>query len=464
MVFRMDSQTSGVAHSRRRESPRIHTGRGSDQYTAPGHASNKRPSQGPDITEHQIHEAPEKGNPSVFVDSTKVQPARPLRDVARPTQAKHGLICVQGGPVRHLQRSSSADRVLRGPFVQHAPTNMIQSTQDPAPKFQAVIRSNVEKTPQWASLDPELREGIEVLSLVLPFRTNKYVMDELIDWTNVPNDPIFNLVFPRSGMLEEDEFNEVRDLVRNEAAKPEIDAAVERIRNRLNPHPAGQMTHNVPHVDGEPIPGLQHKYRETVLFFPAHGQTCHAYCTFCFRWAQFIGDEDLKFANKEVDQLVRYLRQHPEVSDVLFTGGDPMVMKAKVLERYIRPILEDPELEHIRTIRIGTKSVAYWPQRYVSDADADDVLRLFEDVVKSGRTLGIMGHYSHGVELKTDVSREAIRRIRSTGANIRMQSPVIRHVNDDAGIWKDMWREGGRPRTDPVLHVCGTRYGTEEVV
>ena len=59
-------------------------------------------------------------------------------------------------------------------------------------------------------------------------------------------------------------------------------------------------------------------------------------------------------------------------------------MKAKVLERYIRPILEDPELEHIRTIRIGTKSVAYWPQRYVSDADADDVLRLFEDVVKSG--------------------------------------------------------------------------------
>ncbi|MEO1597311.1 MAG: lysine 2,3-aminomutase [Planctomycetota bacterium] len=319
---------------------------------------------------------------------------------------------------------------------------MIQSTQDPAPKFQAVIRSNVEKTPQWASLDPEIREGIEVLSLVLPFRTNKYVMDELIDWTNVPNDPIFNLVFPRSGMLEEDEFNQVRDLVRCQAEKAEINAAVERIRDRLNPHPAGQMTHNVPHVDGEPIPGLQHKYRETVLFFPAHGQTCHAYCTFCFRWAQFIGDEDLKFANKEVDQLVRYLRQHQEVTDVLFTGGDPMVMKAKVLERYIRPILEDPELEHIRTIRIGTKSVAYWPQRYVSDADADDVLRLFEDVVKSGRTLGIMGHYSHGVELKTDVSREAIRRIRSTGANIRMQSPVIRHVNDNPGIWKDMWREG----------------------
>ena len=63
------------------------------------------------------------------------------------------------------------------------------------------------------------------------------------------------------------------------------------------------MTHNVPHADGEPIPGLQHKYRETVLF-PAHGNLLRV-LHLCFRWAQFIGDEELKFANKEVDQLVR---------------------------------------------------------------------------------------------------------------------------------------------------------------
>ena len=317
---------------------------------------------------------------------------------------------------------------------------MIQSTQDPAPKFQAVIRSNVEKTPQWASLDPELREGIEVLSLVLPFRTNKYVMDELIDWTNVPNDPIFNLVFPRSGMLEEDEFNEVRDLVRNEAAKPEIDAAVERIRNRLNPHPAGQMTHNVPHVDGEPIPGLQHKYRETVLFFPAHGQTCHAYCTFCFRWAQFIGDEDLKFANKEVDQLVRYLRQHPEVSDVLFTGGDPMVMKTKNLVQYLEPLLH-PEFEHIQTIRIGTKALAYWPHRFTEGEDADDFMRLIGEVKAAGKHLALMAHSSHSRELEPDIAQLAVKRLLDAGAVIRCQAPLIRKVNDDANVWAQLWRK-----------------------
>jgi KamA family protein len=199
------------------------------------------------------------------------------------------------------------------------------------------------------------------------------------------------------------------------------------------------MTHNVPMLDGEPVEGMQHKYRETTLFFPSHGQTCHAYCTFCFRWAQFVGMEDLKFASKEGDQLARYLRANPRVTDVLLTGGDPMVMKTRVLERYIEPLLDIPSL---RTIRIGTKSVAYWPQRFVSDADADDLIRLFERIADAGKHLALMGHYSHAVELSTPVAQDAVRRIRSAGGNIRMQSPVIRHVNDDAGAWVDLWTTG----------------------
>ncbi|NIP15323.1 MAG: lysine 2,3-aminomutase, partial [Pseudomonadales bacterium] len=70
---------------------------------------------------------------------------------------------------------------------------------------------------------------------------------------------------------------------------------------------------------------MQHKYRETVLFFPAAGQTCHAYCTYCFRWAQFVGIDELKFASRQADSLVAYLERHPEVTSVLITGGDPLV-------------------------------------------------------------------------------------------------------------------------------------------
>ncbi len=310
-------------------------------------------------------------------------------------------------------------------------------------RFHAVTRTNISVAPEWQRLDPQLREAVEVVSTVLPFRTNAYVMRDLIDWSRVPDDPMYQLTFPQRAMLSDEDFTRMSALVRRQAAKDEIETEANRIRASLNPHPAGQMTHNVPQYEGEPLGGSQHKYRETMLFFPSQGQTCHAYCTFCFRWAQFVGIDDLKFANNEVEQLVGYLSQHPEVTDVLFTGGDPMIMSTKVLRRYIEALL-DHRLEHVQTIRIGTKSVAYWPQRFVTDRDADDLLRLFEQVAAAGKHVSIMGHYSHPVELSTDVSREAVRRIRGAGANIRMQSPVIRHVNDDPAVWSELWRTGVR--------------------
>ncbi len=308
-------------------------------------------------------------------------------------------------------------------------------------RYQAVTIHNVAKQPEWQRLDPEIREAVEVVAHVLPFRTNVYVMRELINWDNVPEDPMFQLTFPQKGMLAPEDFIAMRDLIRKGASRKEITALANKIRFKLNPHPAGQMTHNVPQMDGQRLWGMQHKYRETVLFFPAQGQTCHAYCTYCFRWAQFVGIDELKFEAKEVDLLVEYLRRHPFVTDILFTGGDPMIMRAKALRKYIEPLLA-PELAHVQNIRIGTKSISYWPQRYVTDADADDVLRLFEQIVKAGRHLAIMAHFTHPVEMSTPIVQEAIRRVRETGAEIRMQAPIVHHVNDNAEAWATMWREG----------------------
>ena len=307
--------------------------------------------------------------------------------------------------------------------------------------FQAIGLHNIAKWPQWESIAPDVREAVEVVGSVLPFRTNRYVLDELIDWSRVPDDPIFQLVFPQRGMLEDSEYREVHSLLRSGDRAEAMTAAVNRIRLDLNPHPAGQLTHNVPLVDGERMEGVQHKYRETVLFFPSQGQTCHAYCTYCFRWAQFVGLEGFTFQAKETDQLVDYLKAHTEVSDVLVTGGDPMIMKSSVLRRYIEPLLS-PDLEHIQNIRFGTKAVAYWPQRFVTDTDADDCLRLFEEIGAAGRQVAIMGHYSHPIELEPEIARHAVRRIRDTGAQIRMQAPLIRHVNDDFRVWSALWQNG----------------------
>ena len=132
---------------------------------------------------------------------------------------------------------------------------------------------------------------MRLLSLVLPFRVSQYVLDELIDWSRVPDDPMFQLVFPQAGMLRADTSAPWPRWhhVAGSRAGPGRPRA--RHPGRLNPHPAEQLSSNVPlDVDGAPIDGLQHKYRETVLYFPSHGQTCHAYCSYCFRWAQFVGD------------------------------------------------------------------------------------------------------------------------------------------------------------------------------
>jgi L-lysine 2,3-aminomutase len=97
-------------------------------------------------------------------------------------------------------------------------------------------------------------------------------------------------------------------------------------------------------------------------------------------------------------------------------------------------------LEHLESIRIGSKSLAYWPQRFVTDPDADDTLRLFEEVVASGMTLAFMAHFSHPRELGPAIVADAVRRIRDTGAVVRTQAPLIRYINDDPRDWAGMWR------------------------
>jgi len=305
-------------------------------------------------------------------------------------------------------------------------------------KYRSYTLQNYGQIPQAASLSHEDRQAIEVVGRVLPFKTNNYVTDELIQWDQIKDDPIFTLNFPRKEMLLPHHYSEVATLM-SKGEDQKLYTAIEKIRMELNPNPSGQE-HNVPEYNGVRLHGLQHKYRETVLLFPRPGQTCHAYCTFCFRWPQFSGLPDMKFSIKEDYELyLAYIKAHPKVTDILFTGGDPMVMSASLLRAHIEPMLS-PEMEQIKHIRIGTKALAYWPYRFTTDEDADDVLRLFDDIVSAGKHLSIMGHFNHPVELSTDVVKEAIRRIRTTGAQIRTQSPVLRHINDDPNVWAELLR------------------------
>ncbi|KAK4574353.1 hypothetical protein LTR86_002115 [Recurvomyces mirabilis] len=253
---------------------------------------------------------------------------------------------------------------------------------------------------------------------------------------------MFKLSVPQPNMLDRHHLDYIlAAMKRPETSRVEMRKISELVRTRMNPHPAGQKEENVPQLDGEPVSGLQHKYRETVLFFPSEGQYCHAYCTYCFRWAQFtsVGSEQV-FKSSNRDVLLRYVQQHPMVSDVLVTGGDPMVMPASTLRHYLEPLFGPGSPPHLDTIRIGTKSLAWWPYRFVHDPDAADILRLFSEITASGKHLTIQAHFSHPREVEHPVTQEAIRLIRMTGAQIRSQAPLIKHVNDQAETWASMWK------------------------
>ena len=311
---------------------------------------------------------------------------------------------------------------------------------DESPSIRSYTLANLRKLPQIEKFSEEQIFEMEVVGNVLPFKANNYVVEQLIDWDNTQNDSIFALTFPQKGMLKSEHFDQMAKVLKRGDRK-EIQETANTIRLQLNPHPAGQMELNVPTLkDGTKLYGMQHKYNETVLFFPSQGQTCHAYCTFCFRWPQFVGMDEMKFAMQEGESLAQYVGEHPEVSDILFTGGDPMIMKASLFAAYIDKLLE-ADLPNLKTIRIGTKALSYWPYKVLTDKDAEETLETFRRIVSKGIHLSIMAHFNHLVELKTGSVKQAIKKMRETGAQIRTQSPLLTHINDDANMWAQMWQK-----------------------
>jgi KamA family protein len=318
-----------------------------------------------------------------------------------------------------------------------------EAAVEKAERFRAINAKDLDK---WGDRHPRLKEKLQDIkrsALIFPFKASPYLVDELIDWEmegDIALDPFYKLVFPTMAMLDQhhqDDLNAICD-----AGDPkEIKMAIERIREDLNPHPAGQKTLNAPKK--AELTGVQHKYAETVLFFAAAAQTCHAYCTYCFRWAQFIGDADLRFAQKDADSLFDYIEDHPEITDILFTGGDPMIMKTNMLKQYFEPFIDPEHLPHVKNLRIGTRALTFWPQRFTTDPDADSLMKLLKDVKEiGGRHVAIMAHLSHYREISTKKVQHAIHRLKQeAGVIIRSQSPIMAGINDDAAVWNKKWKE-----------------------
>ncbi len=278
----------------------------------------------------------------------------------------------------------------------------------------------------------------ELFIEVYRFLATKHVLNT-IDWSNFQDDSVFQLVFPQPGMINKVTVKEYCD-AKDDTERREVVLAY---MEKTNPHD-GKQKLNRPSFyreDGEleTLEGSQHKYPQCILLFDKTTQSCFAFCSYCFRHAQVRGDEDM-FIQNEVPQVLEYLKQHKEITDLLITGGDGGFMPYNRLNDYLSPIMEDPELMHIRTIRIASRALTYHPE-IILNSKYDSTLGLFRKLTDHGIQVLWMGHFSTPKELMNIHTLASVRRLRANGIIVKSQSPIMNHIS----LFKD---ENGKVDVD----------------
>jgi KamA family protein len=241
-------------------------------------------------------------------------------------------------------------------------------------------------------IPPEVRERLAEVAERYPFRANDYYLG-LVDW-NDPADPIRRLVVPDEGELER--FGS-------------LDAS-------------GEAKNAV-------APGVQHKYPHTVLFLV--NEVCGAFCRYCFRKRLF--QDDTGETSIDVTPGLRYVAARPQITNVLLTGGDPLMLNTRRLEEIVGGIRAIP---HVGIVRIGTKMPAFNPYRILDDPE---LLAMFRRHSTPEKRIYVMAHFDHPREL-TPAAVKAIGQLIEAGAMVVNQCPLIAGINDDPETLAELFR------------------------
>ncbi|KAF1078107.1 KamA family radical SAM protein [Methanogenium sp. MK-MG] len=231
-------------------------------------------------------------------------------------------------------------------------------------------------------------EKLRQVEEMFPFRASEYYLS-LIDWADI-NDPIRRIIFP-----EQDELDKWGEL-----------------------DPSTESSNTV-------LPGVQHKYGPTALLLVS--EVCGGICRFCFRKRIFMDAESESEMIKNLPENIEYIKNHPEISNILMTGGDPLMLATSKLEPIIQQLRE---IEHVKIIRIGSKMPAYDPYRITGDPA---LLEMIEKYSTKDKRIYIMTQFNHPREL-TEAAVEAIDLLTKAGAKPTNQTPILRGINDDPDV------------------------------
>lgn len=166
------------------------------------------------------------------------------------------------------------------------------------------------------------------------------------------------------------------------------------------------------------IVGMQHKYRETVLILSTN--QCAMYCRHCFR-KRLVGLSDEEIAS-HFDEMMQYIQEHSQISNVLVSGGDAFLNDDEVIEKYLHSL---SQIEHLDCIRFGTRTPVTFPDRILEDPDLIDILRTYSEK----KQIYVVTHFNHPNEI-TEKSKAAVRRLIAAGVIVRNQTVLIKGVND----------------------------------
>lgn len=261
---------------------------------------------------------------------------------------------------------------------------------------------------------------------VYRFLATKHTLNS-INWNKYESDSMYNLIFPQPGMIAAEEVKKYIDADTEELRQQ----VVEEYQKKTNPHDGKQKLNKPWFINNEGqleiLQGCQHKYPPVKLIFDKTTQNCFAFCTYCFRHAQVRGDEDM-FVQVDVGQVHNYLRKHKEISDILITGGDGGFITYERLAEYVQPLMEDPELMHIKTIRFGSRAITFHPALLLTNK-FKAILELWKKVIESGIQVVWVAHLSTPRDILNPGTIAAIRRLKNYGITIKSQSPIMNHIS-----------------------------------
>ncbi|MCU0611611.1 MAG: KamA family radical SAM protein [Candidatus Eisenbacteria bacterium] len=185
-----------------------------------------------------------------------------------------------------------------------------------------------------------------------------------------------------------------------------------------------------------------HRYPDRVLLFVSN--ECSMYCRFCTRKRK-VGDDHKNPSLDDINKGIEYVASHDDLRDVLVSGGDPLLISNKRLDEILGKL---GEIKHLDLIRLGTRVPCVWPQRIIEDAELVDVLRRHTPKTSKDPQLYVNTHFNHPNEI-TDQSYQAIQILRNLGIPVANQSVLLKGVNDDTDVMRDLVHGLGRMGVRP---------------